>query len=76
MVEIRVDRHLFAWHRIEGETRRHFGNTFRALRDNDEVHNDEDDEHDKADDRITADNEISECRDDLAGVRIEQNQTR
>ena len=76
LVEIRVDRHLFAWHRIEGETRRHLGNTFRALRDNDEVHNDEDDEHDKADDRITADNEISECRNDLAGVRIEQNQTR
>ena len=76
MIEIRVDRHLFAWHRIEGEARRHLSNAFRALRDNDEVHNDEDNEHDKADDRIAADNKISECRNDLAGVRIEQNQTR
>ncbi len=76
LVEVGIDRHLFAGHRIEREASGHLSDAFRSLRDDDEVDADEDDEHDEADDRVTADNEISERRDDLAGVAVQEDEAR
>ena len=44
-VEIGVDRHLLARHGIQGESRRDLRDTPRALRDNDEIDDDEDKEN-------------------------------
>ena len=76
LIKIGIDGHLFAGHRVEGESCRHFGDTFRPLRDNNEVDNNEDDKHDKADDCIAADDEVAECCNHLTGIGIEKNQTR
>ena len=40
--QVRVDRHLLAWNGVEREARAHFGDTRRALGDNDEVDRDQD----------------------------------
>ena len=76
LVQVGVDGHLLAWHCIEGEAGGDFCDTLGTLRDDDEVNADEDHEHDEADDRIAADNEVAECRDDLACETIKQDQSR
>ena len=57
-----VDRHLFAGHRVERESRRDFGDALRARRDDDELNRDEDRENDQADDEIAAHDECAEGR--------------
>ncbi len=69
-VEIGVDRHLLAGHRIERETRRDFGNAASALGDHDEVDHHQDTEDEEADGIVAADQEIAEALDHMAsGVR-------
>ena len=65
-VEIGVDRHLLAGHRIQGEARRHFRDTPRTLGDHHEVDDGEDHEHHQANRRIAAHQEAAEGLDHLA----------
>ncbi len=67
--QIGVDRHLLAGHGVEGEARRDFGDAPGALRDDHEVHDDEDGEDDDADDEGATHHEIAEGLDDVAGGR-------
>ncbi|AHG33440.1 hypothetical protein BBQ_3538 [Burkholderia pseudomallei MSHR511] len=66
-VQIGVDRHLLAGHRVEREARGHFGDPARALRDHHEVDDHQDHEHDDADREVAADEEVAERLDHLAG---------
>jgi hypothetical protein len=59
-VEVGVDRHLLARHGIQGEARRHFRDTHRAVVDDDELDSDQDEEDHDADHVIAADHEIPE----------------
>ena len=72
--QVRVDGHLLAGHGVEGEARGDFGDALRALGDDDEVHDGEDDEDDRADDEVALDHEVTERDDDLARVAGEQDQ--
>ena len=65
--EVGVDRHLLAGHGVEVEARRDFGDTARALGDDDEVHDHQDRKDDDADDEIAAHHEAAEGLDDVAG---------
>ena len=66
-VQVGVDRHLPAGHRVEGEPRGDFGDADRAVVDDEELDDDEDDEDDDADDEVAADDELTERHDDVAG---------
>ncbi len=66
-IEIGVDRHLLAGHRIEVEARGHFGDAAGALGDDDEVDDHQDGEDDDPDDEIAAHDEIAEGGDDVTG---------
>ena len=61
--EIRIDRHLLAGHRVEGEACGHFRHSRRTLGDHHELHDDQDDEDDRSDDRITPGHEVGESLD-------------
>ena len=80
-VEVGVDRHLLAGHRVEGEARGHLGDAPRALGDDDEVDDGEDQEDDEADEDVALDDEPSERFDDGAGralplAAVKENQAR
>ena len=80
-VELGVDRHLLAGHRIEREARRHLGDPAGTLGHDDEVDHRQDREHDDADREVAADQEVRERLDDLArgvrtGVPVHQHRTR
>ena len=66
-VEIGVDRHLLAGHRIEREARADLGHAARTARDHRELDHDEDREHHQADREVAADHELAERLDHLAG---------
>jgi len=66
-VEIGVDRHLLARHRIESEARGDFGDAARALGHHCEVDDRDDDEDHDSDRVIVTDDDASECLDDAAG---------
>ena len=59
-VEVGVDRHLLAGHRVEGEARGHLGDAAGAVRDHDELDHDQDQEDDEADDEVAADDDRAE----------------
>jgi hypothetical protein len=65
-VQVGVDRHLLARHRVEGEARADLGDAAGALGDDDEVDHHQDDEHDDADRVVAADQEVAEGLDHLA----------
>ena len=65
--QVRVDRHLLAGNGVEGEARADFGDTRRALGDDDEIDRDQDREDDQADDEVAAHDELGEAGDDVAG---------
>ena len=48
--QFRIDRHLLARHGVQGEARRDFRDTARALGDDDEIDQHQDEENDEADD--------------------------
>ncbi len=80
-IEVGVDRHLLAGHRVEGEPRADLGDASGALRDHDEIDDDQDREHDEADREVAADEELAERLDDLpggvgAGVPVQQHDPR
>ena len=60
--EIGVDRHLLAGNGVEGEARADFGDTRRALGDDEEIDRDQDEEDDDADDEIAAHDETARSR--------------
>ncbi len=66
-VEVGVDRHLVAGHRVQGEPRRDFRDADRAVVDDDELDGDEHQEDDDADDEVAADDELAERHDHVAG---------
>ena len=64
-VQVGVDRHLLARHRVEREARADLGDALGALGDDDEVDDDQDREHDQADREVAADQEVAERLDHL-----------
>ncbi len=66
-VEVGVDRHLFAGHRIEGEACAHLGNPPGTLGHHDEVDDHQDREHHDTDHVVTADHHLTEGLDHLTG---------
>ena len=66
-VQIGVDGHLPAGHRVQGEPRTHLGDAPGALGDDDEVDDHQDREHHHADGVIAAHHELPERRDHVAG---------
>ncbi len=66
-VQVGVDRHLLARHRVQREARADFGDPARTLGDDGEVDDGENDEHDDTDRVVAADQEVAEGFDDLAG---------
>ncbi len=67
-VEVGVDRHLLAGHRVEREARADLGDAPGAVGDDHELDHDEDQEDHEADDDVAADDEFAERLDDAAGV--------
>ena len=65
-VEVGVDRHLLARHRVEREARADFGDAPGALGHDDEVDHGQDHEHHHADQVVAADQEMAEGLDHLA----------
>ena len=72
--QVGVDGHLLAGHRVEGKTRRHFGNTSGTLGDDDEIDADEQQEDDNADSVVAADDKLAERLDYAAGVSMGENE--
>jgi hypothetical protein len=64
----RVDRHLLARHRVQGEPRPHLRDALAPLGDHDELDDREDEEDDPADDVVAPHDELAEGSDHLAGV--------
>ena len=75
-VELGVDGHLFTRHRVQGESRGDLGNTARALGDDDEIDDDENNENDRADDVVALDEHMAEGFDDISGEAVEQDESR
>ena len=69
-VQIGVDTHLFAGHRIERKSCANFGDPFRPFRDDDKLHNDQDEEHNETDRNLSAGDEIAERIDDVSRIGI------
>ena len=59
-MNVGVDRHLFAGHRVEREASRDFGDALRAARDHDELNRHKDRKDDQPDDEISAYDERAE----------------
>ncbi len=71
---IRVDGHLLAGHGVEGEARAHFGHAFRTLGDDEELDDGQDEEDHRADHEVAAERELAEGIDDLARVRLQEDE--
>ncbi|MDQ0669721.1 hypothetical protein QF039_004021 [Pseudomonas sp. W2I6] len=71
-VEVGVDRHLLAGHRVEGKTRAHLGNPPGALGHDHEVDDHQDRKNHDTDHVVTADHHLAEGLDHLArgGVAV------
>jgi hypothetical protein len=65
--KVRIDRHLLAGHGVKVEARSDFSDAPRAFRYDDEVHDDQDCEHDDPDDEVAAHHEIAERFDHVSG---------
>jgi len=65
--KVGIDGHLLSRHRVQGEARRDFGDAAGALRDHDEVHDDQDREDDDADDEVALRDQAPEGLNHLAG---------
>ena len=65
-MNVGVDRHLLAGHRVEREARRDFGDALRAARDHDELDRHEDRKDDQPDDQVSAHDELAERGNDRA----------
>ena len=80
-IQIGVDRHLLARHRIEGKARADLGDAAGALGDDHEVDDGQNREHDDADRVVAADDELAEGLDDVPGgagalMAVQQHHTR
>ena len=71
-VEVCVDGHLLAGHRVQGEAGADFGHALSTLGDDHELDDDQDQEDDQADDDRAADDEVAECLDHRAGIAVDQ----
>ncbi len=66
-VEVGVDRHLLAWHRIQGEPRGDFRHAGGTLGDHHEIDHHDDRKHHQTHREVAANDELAERLDDLAG---------
>ena len=73
-VQVGVDRHLLAGHRVEGEAGGDLGHAAGAVGDDHELDHDQDQEHHEADDHVAADDELAEVVDHAAGAALGQDQ--
>ena len=67
---IGVNTHLLSRHGVQGETRTDFGNTLGTLGNDQKVDQQQDEEDDRTDDEVSADDELTEGKDDFAGVGV------
>ncbi len=75
-IQISVDRHLLARHRVECESRSDFCNTSGTLCNDDEVDADENQEQHESDGVVAANHELTECLNDVPGLAVRQDQSR
>ena len=75
-VEVGVDRKLFAGHRIQRETRGDFGDAPGAVRDYDEMDDDQDKEDHKADGVVALNHDLPEEVDHFTGIAVRENLAR
>ena len=73
-VQVGVDGHLLAGHRVEGEAGADLGHAAGTVGDDDELDDEQDREHDQADDQRAADHEVAEGVDHLAGEAVEEHE--
>jgi hypothetical protein len=71
-VEVGIDAHLLAGHGVEGEAGGNFRDAARALRDDDEIDDRQDDEDHQSDDEVALHHELPECADEVARVALGQ----
>ncbi len=74
--DVRVDRHLLPGERVEREAGGDLGDALGALRDDEQLHEREDREHDHADDRVSLDDDAPERLDDPARLAARQHEPR
>ena len=73
LIQIRINGHLLTRHSIQGEACRYLCHALRALGNNHELDNNQNDENDKAYYCITAHNEVTEGADELPCITLQQN---
>ena len=71
-VQLRIDRHLLARHRVQDETRRHFRDAPGAFRHDDELNDDENPEDDEPDQQMPLHNVVAERADDGPRLAVQQ----
>jgi hypothetical protein len=79
-IQVGIDRHLLARHRVQREACADFRDATRTLGDDDEVDDGQNDEDDDTDSVVAADHELAERFDDFArcvraGVPVKQHDT-
>src|SRR5690606_6970760 len=65
-IEIGIDGHLLAGHRVQGKPGADLSDTPCAFRDHHKVDDDQNDEHDQADGKVSTDKEVAKGFNDLA----------
>ena len=74
-IELGIDGHLLAGHRIQGKSSRNLGNAAGALGYDDEIDYHQDQENNRPDHVISPDHEYAKSIDHRTGVSIEQDQS-
>ncbi len=74
-IQVRVNRQLFSGHGIQGKTRCHFSHTPGAAVDDRKLNDHQDQEDHHTHDIIAADDQITECSNDLPCFSAQQNQS-
>ena len=68
-----IDTHLFTGHRVQGETGSDFSDPLGTFGHDDELNDRDDQEDNAADDEVTSDDEVTEGKDDMPCIGMEQN---
>ncbi len=71
--EVRINAHLFAWHRIQREPRTHFSHALGTLGDHDELNDRDHQEHDNAHGQVTPHHQLAESENDVPCVGMHEN---
>ena len=75
-IEVGIDAHLLAGHRVQRESRCHFSDATGTLRDHHKLNDDDDQEDDHTQDVVALDHELPEGIDHLPCVGFAEDQPR